>query len=378
MNRIIRRDFVRRAIAGAGTIIAGTGGSWALAAPTNGAKDWVLPILGDLHFDRLDHHDMDWLKKEHPNDVTQVQSYSRISREMTPKLLTVVRQQIKDAPAEVPFVLQLGDLVEGLCGSEERATQQANDALDLLRKIDFATPFLFTKGNHDITGPGAAQVYDKILVPFMAQNDPRGIGGAAFTRDQADSLLVFYDAYHRDSLEWFANVLEKQKPKRVVFVIHPPVVPYNARSTCHIYSQPRQERERQRLLEMLGRSRAIVLCGHLHKYCFLIRRTETGRFVQIGLSSVANSEDAKLRDLIEGVQGYGPDLVKLEPRHSPDTEERRRQILAAEHPFIEQYEYADTWGHAMLRVNKGQMDISIFRGFETKAWKTHDLTQSIR
>jgi len=37
-----------------------------------------------------------------------------------PKLLAVVRQQAKEGQPRLPFVLQIGDLVEGLCGSEER------------------------------------------------------------------------------------------------------------------------------------------------------------------------------------------------------------------------------------------------------------------
>ena len=92
---------------------------------------------------------MPWLRKEHPNDVSQVQNYSRITREVTPKLLAVVKQQATGAPAPVPFVVQLGDLVEGLCGSEPLAERQAGDALDLVRTTEFPAPFLFTKGNHD-------------------------------------------------------------------------------------------------------------------------------------------------------------------------------------------------------------------------------------
>ncbi len=277
----------------------------------------------------------------------------------------------------VPFVVQLGDLVEGLCGSATLAARQANDAITLIRDTKFPAPFLFTKGNHDVTGPGAEPVYDQALVPFMAAQAGKDIQEAAFTRHRGGMLLVFYDAYHRDSLEWFAALLEKQKPQRLLFIVHPPVVPYNARSTWHIYSHPKQERERQRLLDLLGQARAIVLSGHLHKYSFLVRRTERGRFVQLGLSSVASSEDAKPRDLLEQVKDYGPDLVKLEPRHSPDTEDRRRQILERERPCIERFEYANTWGHALVRVRGTEVQADVFRGMDQTVWKSLDLSQSL-
>ena len=41
------------------------------------------------------------------------------------------------------------------------------------------------------------------------------------------------------------------------------------------------------------------------------------------MRSPPSSITVRPRDVIEGVQGYGPDLVKLEPRHSPDTEQQR-------------------------------------------------------
>jgi hypothetical protein len=371
---ITRRDFVWRVAGAAGAVVLGSGGSWALAAPDGESMAWAFPFLGDLHIDQPDHHDMDWLAKDHPNDVSQVKNYCRITRNVTPKLLAVARQQAAESRDPVPFVLQIGDLVEGLCGSEALATKQATDALDLVRRTDFPAPFLFTKGNHDITGPGAAQVYDKLLVPFMAARAGQDIRRAAFTRERAGALVVFYDAYDRGSLGWFAGLMEEQKPRLLLFVIHPPVVPYNARSTWHVYSRPEQERQRQRLLDLLGRARAVVLSGHLHKYSFLVRRTGQGRFAQLAVCSVGGTADAAPRDLIEGVAGYGPDLVKLEPRHSPETEGRRRQLLEEERRYIEHFEYADTWGHALVSVRGDQVRAEVCRGLDRRAWKSLDLT----
>lgn len=376
-TNVTRRAFMGQMAAITGGVFLGAGGNWAVAAPEGDTREWAFPMLGDLHIDQLDHHDMDWLRKEKPNDVAQVQSYSRITREFTPKLLAVIAQQTNDAAAPVPFVLQLGDLVEGLCGSEQLAVRQANDALAMVRKLALPAPFLFIKGNHDVTGPGAVQVYDRVLVPFLAAQAGNEIKGAAFTREHAGTLVVFYDAYDRNSLDWFAGLMARQKPRRLLFVIHPPVVPYNARSNWHIYSSPTQGKQRQRLLELLGAAHAVVLCGHLHKYCFLTRRTEHGSFAQLAISSVASSADAKPRDFIEGVNDYGPDLVKLEPKHAPETEEQRRKLLEQERPFLEHFEYADTWGHALVRVRGDQVQAAVYRGLERTAWKNLDLTKGL-
>ena len=114
----------------------------------------------------------------------------------------------------MPFILQIGDLVEGLCGSEALATKQANDALDLVRRSEFPTPFLFTKGNHDITGPGAVDAYRQLLLPFISQAAGSNITEAAFARRQGGTLVAFYDAYDKNSLDWFDKTLAESKPER--------------------------------------------------------------------------------------------------------------------------------------------------------------------
>ena len=367
----------RRALLGglACGVLVGPAGNLALGADS-ASSEWSFPLLGDLHFDRLEHHDQAWLAKEHPADVTQVQNYSRITREMTPKLLARVRHSVtalQQAGMSVPFVMQLGDLLEGLCGNEALAARQAREGIDFVREAGFSAPLVMTKGNHDITGPGAADAYQKILLPYLAEANQASIDAANFTRRQGGTLVVFYDAYDKGSLDCFASVLAEARPDRLIVAIHPPVVPYNARSSWHIYSSPRQAEQRQRLLGLLGRQRAIVLCGHLHKYSLLVRRTAEGRFLQLAISSVAASATGAPRDVRSGAGEYQPELVELEPRHAPETVAMRRELLAAERPFIEHFEYADSWGHAVLELNRGRLAAQIYRGLDERPWRRHAL-----
>ena len=366
MNMISRRSFWEQSAA---WTLLGPAGNWALAAEDGG--DWSFPLLGDLHFDRMEHHDHEWLAREHPSDVSQVNNYSRITRDMTPRLFERVRQSLAafdKFKTHVPFVLQLGDLLEGLCGNEQLAQQHAREGIDFVRSAEFSAPLVLTKGNHDITGPGAVEAYRQILLPFMSEP------AAAFSRQQGGTLVAFYDAYDKNSLDWFDKTLTESKPDRLIVAIHPPVVPYNARSNWHIYSSPAQKSQRARLLNLLGRHRAIVLCGHLHKYSLLVRRTDEGPFVQLALSSVAASTDGKPRDERRGLDDYRPDLVDLEPKHAPDTIAARRELLTAERPFIKHFEYADTWGHAVIHVRGGELSAQIYRGLDLQPWKTPSLT----
>lgn len=51
-------------------------------------------LLGDLHFDRLAHHNLDWLQKEKPDDLRQVQNYSRLTAERRPKQFATLRNMM--------------------------------------------------------------------------------------------------------------------------------------------------------------------------------------------------------------------------------------------------------------------------------------------
>ena len=48
-----------------------------------------------------------------------------------------------------------------------------------------------------------------------------------------------------------------------------------------------------------------------------------------------------------------------------------------ERRHIERFEYADTWGHGMVRVRGDQVRASVFKGLERKAWKELDLTSDL-
>src|SRR5688572_33241693 len=114
-----RRQFLSTSVAASAMLVAPR---WTHGAD-GGPNRFSFLLLGDLHFDKLEHHDMAWVQKEKPNDIRQIENYSRISREVTPALFRTVRETIAElnrtSTTRVAFVLQAGDIVEGLCGSEE-------------------------------------------------------------------------------------------------------------------------------------------------------------------------------------------------------------------------------------------------------------------
>src|SRR2546421_258445 len=140
--RLTRRAFLRTGLAGAAAL-ALANSSFAVADDTGRAL-YAFPLLGDLHFDRMAHHDLDWVKRD---------GYVDTPARSTPRLFARVRQAIADSKVPVPFVLHVGDLVEGLCGSRDLHTTQCREAVAAVEAAKFGVPVLMAKGNHDVTGP---------------------------------------------------------------------------------------------------------------------------------------------------------------------------------------------------------------------------------
>ncbi len=381
MNRTAsRRQFLRTTLAAAPAL--------AMAPATITAaerRSFSFVLLGDLHYDKPSHHDLAWMKANKPDDVRQMENYSRITHDVTPLLFKTVRETIADlnksAEARAAFVLQVGDVVEGLCGSEELSTRQNHEALAFVRDANLGVPFLFTKGNHDVTGPGAPEAFGKVFHPFLTEQARRvspnaaEVKSARYTVDCGAAQFAFFDAYDRESLEWFEPIAAARKAEHFFTVIHPPVVPYGARSTWNIFSGAKDKAKREKLLSLLAKQRAYVLGGHIHRFNSLTRAVGSGRFVQLAVSSIINAPDVQAKDLLTGAGQYNADQIRVEPNHSPGTEQERRAVYDAERAFVKSFEYADLPGYAVVTVNGANVTAKIYSGVSRNVWRTVELSR---
>jgi hypothetical protein len=349
-------------------------------AVSDGAFSFAL--LGDLHYDKLEHHDLAWLDKHHAGDLSQIKNYSRVTADLTPRLFDAVRESVKATNAS--FVLQVGDIVEGLCGSEERSVRQNREALAFIENAKFGVPFVFTKGNHDVTGDGAVDAFKEVFHPFLtsqtaALGSSTKVTSANYAIEHRDALFCFFDAYDKESLDALEAALTKRTARHCFAVIHPPVVPYGARSTWHVFSSDKDKAKREKLLTMLGKHNAFVLGGHIHRFNTIARDTPgKGRLVQFALSSVVNTAEPKPDTELDGVKDYTPDQIRVEPKHSPDTEAQRRAVYEAEAPFVKAFSYADLPGHAMVTVDGEAVGVTMRRGITQQVYRTVDLMKLMR
>lgn len=342
------------------------------------ARPFSFILLGDLHYDSLSHHDMKWLQERHAGDLSQIQNYSRLTTEVMPGMFAAIKQRIislRDSPAPPAFILQVGDLVEGLCGSAELSARQNREALAFVTQADLGIPFVFTKGNHDVTGDGAKEAFDEVLLPFMAQQAARL--DATTTHTQAnhtltygDAQFAFFDAYDKSSLEWLESLASKRTAEHLFVIIHPPVVPYGARATWHLYAGEKLKAQRARLLDILGQQEAMVLGGHLHKFSAITRLAGGKSFSQLAVSSVVSALNQKPRDALHGITSYTGDQINLEPKHAPETAAQRRDIYTSERQQVTSFDYADSAGYAVVTVNGSQVEAAIHAGSQSGAFQT--------
>ncbi len=375
-----RRDFVKQLVAGA----AGVGLLPLLGhAASKDAFSFVL--LGDLHFDLLECHDLDLLQKEKPDDLRQVREYSRLTTDILPRLFATVRETIaaldRSPDTRAAMIVQVGDLVEGLCANAEASRQLDVEALDFVRRAALGAPFLLTKGNHDITGPGALEAFQNIIQPFIGEQSALlsrdgQLSAARCVFQYRNALFCFFDAYDKESLAWLEAVLARRTAQHCFVVLHPPVVPYGARATWHLFSAQRDKAQRERLLELLGKHNAVVLTGHIHKYSMLVRSTPgAGRFLQLGICSVINDPLARPQHVLSGVKRYNIEQVNVEPDFSPATKTQRQAVYQAEAPFVRQFQYANLPGYALVRVDGSRITASIHSGVGPRVWRALNLTK---
>ncbi|MGE5518565.1 MAG: metallophosphoesterase family protein [Candidatus Dadabacteria bacterium] len=369
-NTLSRREFVRSM------------GILAAAVPFGASALDLLPgdsfsfmLLGDMHFDNLDFHDLEYVRtKFSEGDVTQVNNYSRITRDNLPGLMKKVKE--KGISANADFYLQMGDFVEGLCGSEELALRQTNGFISMIKQQELNRPFIVVKGNHDVTGIGAPETFRNVVLPWQSGEQKQEVKSANSTFVHKNARFILFDGYAGDqSLQWVKEVLANTKEKLVFFCVHQPVIPFTPRANWHLYGRPTQQKQREELLNTLGEHNAIVLCGHLHKTSIVSRKTDKGRIVQVCTGSVIESPKAAVKDHLKGVDAYGTQLLELEPNFNPATLQERKENLANEKKNIEYFEYADFMGYSSLSIsNKGNVEISIYRNMDNEPWTVTDLT----
>lgn len=333
-------------------------------------------IVGDTHYDKLEDHYMPWLEAK-PGDLRQVTgTYVPNTENNWKDLMGVLRGRVQSVTPPVKAVVQLGDVSEGLAGSEEKAVQMATSAMTALRESNMGAPWILAKGNHDITGPGAKEAFTQVYVPYMReQSGVEDIANASYSYRLGNAHLVFVDPW--DSMD-MAAFIEKEfasSDAKYKFVcIHEPIIPVTERCWHYMRNKPDK---RAKLLEAIAKNQAIVLTAHLHRYSVVKRETDFGPIVQVMAVSVIGKKRLAQPTYNLTIKDYGAALVDRAPKYEPGTADARRKMLSDEAPFVTYYTMCDLAGYGIISIDdaKGEVTLNYYAGFESAPFDTVNLTK---
>ena len=345
--------------------------------PTIAQKSSLL-VLGDLHYDLLEDHDMDWLKSK-PDDLRQVtEEYSVYTEKNWNDFMVILRNKAQTVKPPMKAIIQLGDLSEGLAGSGEKARQMAWNAMKAIDSANMPVPWIIAKGNHDITGPGAPEAFMEFYIPMLRKqtNNP-DINNASYSYSFDNVQITCIDPWDRnlDMAAFLDKELSASDARFKFVAIHEPVIPVTERCWHALRRNPEQ---REKLLEVIARNKAIVLCAHLHRYSVVRRNTKYGPIVQIMVTSVISDRNYLKPSRL--ITEYGPSLAVNVPDWQPETLEARKTILAEEAKYVTFYKQTDLPGYALIKLNekKGTVHLEYYAAFGQKPYDKADLTKLMK
>jgi hypothetical protein len=331
-------------------------------------------VLGDIHYDLPDDHDLDWLNTK-PDDLRQVREYTMFTEKYWSDFMTVIKAKSLTVDPPVQAVIQVGDLSEGLAGTEELARQMASNTMKAVETAAFPVPWLLSKGNHDVTGPGSVDAFNEFYVPMIRKqtNNPK-INNASYSYSYNNVQIVVADTYDKniDLVNFLDNELSNSDATIKFVVIHEPIIPVTERCWHTLRKNPLQ---RGKLLEVIAKNKAIVLCGHLHRYSVVSRNTDFGPVVQLMVLSVVRDRSYQVPKNV--ITQYGPSLAEAKHDWQPETLEERKAILKEEAKHVTFYKQTDLPGYAILRIDdqKETVDMEYYSAFGSEPYDKINLSE---
>ncbi len=341
----------------------------------SGAQKSSFLILGDLHYDLLGDHDMDWLNTK-PDDLRQVtKEYTVYTEKNWSDFMGILRKKVQTERSSMKAVIQLGDLSEGLAGSETKAKQMAENAMNAIEAVDMPVPWILAKGNHDVTGPGAVEAFQKFYVPMIRkQTANTETENASYSYLSGDVQITCLDPWDKttDMVAFLEKELSGSKAKFKFVAIHEPVIPVTERCWHTLRRDPEQ---REKLLQVIASNKAIVLSAHLHRYSVVSRNTSFGPIVQVMAISVVKDRNYQKPSAL--ITEYGPSLATNLPLWQPETLEARKAMLTEEAKYVSFYKQCDLPGYAIIRTDgkKGTIQLEYYAAFGKKSYDTIDLSK---
>ena len=268
--------------------------SAASRAESRGRSSYSVVILGDTHFDTEPssvyhsnyNEPVEWLNRVQRAEFAR---NGEMWRERCPRLLARAASLVD---ADTALAIQVGDLVQGDCGSGEVHARMLTDVMNRFKAELCGLPFVTVAGNHDIRGVDAKKTYREIMPRRMSEELGQEITKTTFSFRIGRDVFIVIDFNSPDIAE-IHKLLDRSEYARHTFILtHGGVFPYDGGSSRWFLLGSRKDtEERLRLRTRLAARKAIVLCGHSHFTELLDWRGENGRITQMTFNSVWKNQE---------------------------------------------------------------------------------------
>lgn len=338
------------------------------------AQDVSFLVMGDIHLDKFELHDMDYVNTR-PLDFAQIsKEYPFFTASYTPHLFARVRQQVSVFTPTIKAVVQLGDLMQGVAGNDKLSRDMARFSVDYLYDTNLGIPWILAKGNHDVsTSQGQPEAWKEVVLPFIERQTGKELTNGMYTYQLSDEVHFFVleqffspdqNLPETEILNFLKQELPESKAKFKFLLTHQPVIPVTERC-WHLFSgikrELKDERLRTEFLELLAEHQVTVLCAHLHKYSKIERETDKGTVRQFMFNSVVQRFEEP--PVVSGTTIF-PGAQTIDKSWQPHTLERRLKILENEVPRIKSYYSENSSGYAIFSIRGNQVELNYFRGYE--------------
>ena len=271
-------------------LLAGVLASHVLAAETEKSASlrsaeaaYQVTVLGDVHYDGPEFH----VKPEHGNRATERKRNFAMWKDKSPDLLKTAAGLTGKSSA---FVVQLGDLTQGDCDTNELHEALFKKAFGTVKAFFPDLPVLIVKGNHDVRSCGKqnnpAPAKNALLPLVAAELGEKELPNGNYAFLKGKDLYVALDGFigAPKIVAFLKKTLSEHPDTRYVFVMtHLPVVAVSVGRP--FWRLPGADK----VIEMLETRRSVILAGHTHNWSFIERRTEKGRVVQLVTTSMGCS-----------------------------------------------------------------------------------------
>lgn len=247
-------------------------------AQTVCADRYQVMVLGDIHYDGNKYHTSaaksERLIAKRAKNINQWNGNSQA-------LLAAAAKASADT---APFVIQLGDIINGDCETVELQSDAMKEAFSVVKGY-FGNKKLFSVcGNHEYWGPqGSKEAIDKVFVPLLQKElgNHEKLSGTNYAVRHGKDLYIFYDCRKNGGSEFTRKTLEANADARhVFFLTHLPMFPCSKGNPGWVVWEFKE------LIPLLAKHKAIVLCAHSHFWGHHVYKTGNDKLIQFMISSI--------------------------------------------------------------------------------------------